>query len=958
MKGILATVICAVAAIYAATVFAENIVKEPEEKDFTPEFVAQCRARAEAGDAEAQVIYGTALANGWGVEKDLAKAAEWYTKAAKNGNAGGQVKLGVCYFSGRGVEKDKSKAIELWRNAAEQGNADAQCLLGTCYAHGTGVEKDMAKAVEWFTKAAEQGVADAQHNLGWCYEFGAGVEKDMAKAVEWYMKAAEQGDANAQCNLGGCYANGEGVEKNMAKAVEWYLKAVEQGNARAQNNLGVCYADGTGVEKDMAKAAEWFTKAAEQGVADAQHNLGACYADGEGVEKNMAKAVEWFTKAAEQGVADAQHNLGACYANGDGVEKDMAKAVEWYMKAAKQGDARAQCNLGVCYKNGDGVEKDVNKAAEWLGKASLQGNGKAVNILGEILDNHDFDSDIRANRETYEAALRVGREKLEKRWPKQRAKADARGWTTNDTERVWASAAEQATRTTTSPRFGSDEFEFMRSDVPFDGSEWRRLVKSPHFIEAKKMQELLSANEGEGILEAFGTRYMPNAYDYYQKCREKAIEREQILGENFPKGAESDSTGGATYAKVAKACARAVSEMYRRHDELCHFYLQHTIGIMTEAELVEADSRKICILLPRITCQIEEASGKAKRLDDKERTFAGKYLPETLVGYDRLANGLKDGESVYASLRDNLIKMDAVRANQELTPLRERLAEIRSMLNKLADTFKQQKLLHAVENVSSEDLADLDSKMALEIQALEKRLPVRDYVKTWMEKNWDDVCFEEVYVNEPLMGLRKVMVPLRGRRCAICKFEVTQALWEAVMGENPAEFKGYDRPVENVSPRDFELFIQKLNALPEIRESGMKYRLPTRDEWNYACLSGANPTKEDWKRWTFCKLSDGTEITEDTVGEVAWHQDNFYCRTHPVGRRKPNAFGFYDTIGNVEEFFSNGGGCYGRGGWSCGSSIVGNLWNALFDWNGYINDSGRDSSYKNRFLGFRLAADW
>lgn len=112
MKGILATVICAVAAIYAATVFAENIVKEPEEKDFTPEFLAQCKDKAEQGDAEAQAIYGTAFAYGWGVETNHLVAVDWFRKAAEAGNPIGQYSLGRCYDLGKGVEGDKLKAVE------------------------------------------------------------------------------------------------------------------------------------------------------------------------------------------------------------------------------------------------------------------------------------------------------------------------------------------------------------------------------------------------------------------------------------------------------------------------------------------------------------------------------------------------------------------------------------------------------------------------------------------------------------------------------------------------------------------------------------------------------------------------------------------------------------------------------------------------------------------------------
>ncbi len=193
-------------AAVAASILLTPLAKaEPGEKDFTPEFVAQCKAKAEAGDAEGQALYGQALSRGWGVEKDEAKAVEWYRKAAEQGLARAQCNLGFCYYNGTGVEKDEAKAVEWCRKAAEQGDADAQMNLGFFYQKGKGVEKDEAKAVEWYRKGvesyrkdAEQGDADAQSNLGFCYEYGTGVEKDEAKAVEWYRKAAEQGSELAR----------------------------------------------------------------------------------------------------------------------------------------------------------------------------------------------------------------------------------------------------------------------------------------------------------------------------------------------------------------------------------------------------------------------------------------------------------------------------------------------------------------------------------------------------------------------------------------------------------------------------------------------------------------------------------------------------------------------------------------------------------------------------------------
>ena len=174
-------------------------------------------------------------------------------------------------------------------------------------------------------------------------------------------------------------------------------------------------------------------------------------------------------------------------------------------------------------------------------------------------------------------------------------------------------------------------------------------------------------------------------------------------------------------------------------------------------------------------------------------------------------------------------------------------------------------------------------------------------------------CFGPVTQLDPVAQLDKDMVSIPGRDYAICKYEVTQALWEAVMGENPSYFKGANRPVDQVSWYDCQKFLEKLNALPKVRESGMTYRFPTADEWEYACLAGST--------YGYCKLADGTEIMAETLGDVAWYEDNSHGKTHPVGQKKPNAYGLYDMLGNVQEWtstidgdyrvFCGGSWCYG-----------------------------------------------
>jgi len=119
--------------------------------------------------------------------------------------------------------------------------------------------------------------------------------------------------------------------------------------------------------------------------------------------------------------------------------------------------------------------------------------------------------------------------------------------------------------------------------------------------------------------------------------------------------------------------------------------------------------------------------------------------------------------------------------------------------------------------------------------------------------------------------------------------EVTQEQYERVMDVNPSAFKGSNNPVDNVSWDDAVEFCRKLSELPAEKAAGRVYRLPTEAEWEYACRAE-----------TTTAYSFGDDDTE--LGEYAWLKQNSGDKTHPVGGKKPNAWGLYDMHGNVWEW--------------------------------------------------------
>jgi formylglycine-generating enzyme required for sulfatase activity len=136
------------------------------------------------------------------------------------------------------------------------------------------------------------------------------------------------------------------------------------------------------------------------------------------------------------------------------------------------------------------------------------------------------------------------------------------------------------------------------------------------------------------------------------------------------------------------------------------------------------------------------------------------------------------------------------------------------------------------------------------------------------------------------------------------KYEVTQEQWQAVMGNNTGDSKKNGNPVENVSWNDISTpggFLEKANKNVT---SGERFHLPTEAQWEYACRAG-----------TLTSLNSGKEITTvkgncRNLNEVAWYAANSERKSHPVGKKKTNAWGLYDMHGNVWEWCKDWKGAY------------------------------------------------
>ncbi len=135
--------------------------------------------------------------------------------------------------------------------------------------------------------------------------------------------------------------------------------------------------------------------------------------------------------------------------------------------------------------------------------------------------------------------------------------------------------------------------------------------------------------------------------------------------------------------------------------------------------------------------------------------------------------------------------------------------------------------------------------------------------------------------------------------------EVTQRQWVEIMGENPSDFKkcGDDCPVENVAWDDCQEFIRKLNE----RERTYKYRLPTEAEWELACRAGKGAAFANGG------ISESGCGLDPNLDQMGWYCANSRRKTHPVARKKINAWGLYDMHGNVWEWCRDWYGKYPKG---------------------------------------------
>jgi len=222
----------------------------------------------EKGDAKSMTLLGELYANGLGVPKNDAKAAEWYKLAADRGDSNAMFALAMFALDGRAGARDRQASAKWLAAAAKLGHPTAAYDLALLYVEGQLFPQDFSRASELLRVAAQAGSADAQYALGTFYKEGRGVPKDMHQAVQLWAQAALADNTDAQVEYAIALYNGDGVDPNREAAAAIFRKAAHHGSAIAQDRLARILFSGVGEAANPVEATKWHLISRAGGETD------------------------------------------------------------------------------------------------------------------------------------------------------------------------------------------------------------------------------------------------------------------------------------------------------------------------------------------------------------------------------------------------------------------------------------------------------------------------------------------------------------------------------------------------------------------------------------------------------------------------------------------------------------------------------------------------------------------
>jgi TPR repeat protein len=237
------------------------------------------RLAAEAGDPIAQADLAELMRRGATNPRftEPAPVQDWFEQAAEAGDAVAAYNFAVCLAEGVNLDKDEARAA-LWFRKAADTVMDAALAYGIMLEQGRGIERDTVAAREWVGKAATAKLPRALLEYGRMLIQGIGGPRDDEAARAAFELAAEAGVTHAMFALGALHGGGHEIPTDRAASLRWYEKAAQAGHAGAALMLGKYLRHGIATPADPAAARAWLSVAAKAGVPGATEELAALQA--------------------------------------------------------------------------------------------------------------------------------------------------------------------------------------------------------------------------------------------------------------------------------------------------------------------------------------------------------------------------------------------------------------------------------------------------------------------------------------------------------------------------------------------------------------------------------------------------------------------------------------------------------------------------------------------------------
>lgn len=410
-----------------------------------------------------------------------------------------------------------------------------------------------------------------------------------------------------------------------------------------------------------------------------------------------------------------------------------------------------------------------------------------------------------------------------------------------------------------------------------DQTDWLKTWTEPR-LELSEADKLA----GESLLAEFGSKFMPNAYARFEKARDEAVALQQVVNEEFPEpwAIRPKDPRWSAFSKVLEKFAQVRTVYFMCHDELCFYWLLNKLGQCDATSLEKLDAQEKIPRFLQEDCSCREYEIlPVTQMDGKVGEFAAKYAPESFSAYQKMEQEHRTTDALLKEVLEQRRLMDDVRLSIALTALVDKVNDLARELNVLTYEFQSWRLEHRTMVLSSEEVAVRDAKMANLLKPFIDAMPN--------------------YIAAKLRGFQIIpdvdMIAIPGESYRMQRTEVTLFQWMAVMGKKapdrfwrwklnwPFEFE------ERHGLDEWAEFNQKLATVSD----GRRYRLPTDDEWVYACLAG--------RMGSWGKRRNGEEGSFTLVREQ--RGTDF---PHVVASQESNVFGLFDMHGNVSELCSSG----------------------------------------------------